>query len=121
MEAATKKAVPLWRKLILMIPSGVIAFCWLFYFASGICVDGGIEDLFRAVGRVLHFCGWAVMAGSAALTAALIPIIFIRPLSGGTAAKALRVLARCLLFLASAAVILIQCFAGIMCFWGLGY
>lgn len=121
MDNAAKKPMALWRKLILLIPLGVIAFCWMFYFMSGVCVDGGIEDLFRSVGRMLFVCGWAVMAGSAALILALIPIIFIRPLSGGAGIKVLRVAARCLLFLALAAVILFQCICGIAFFWGLGY
>lgn len=121
MDNAAKKPMALWRKLVLLIPLGVIAFCWLFYIVSSYCGHFDIEEVFRMVGRVLFICGWAVMAGSAALILALIPIIFIRPLSGGTGAKILRVTSRCLLFLALAAVILFQCICGIVFFWGLGY
>lgn len=120
MENTAKKPTALWRKLVLLIPLGVIAFCWIFYFVGGFGTRD-IEVLFRQIGRGLYICGYLVMAGSAALILALIPTIFIRPLSGGTGAKILRVTGRCLLFLALTAVILFQCICGVVFFWGLGY
>ncbi len=121
MGNTVKKPMALWRKLILLIPLGVIAFCWIFSIMSGYDGHFDIEEVFRSYGRMLYICGWAVMAGSAALVLALIPIIFIRPLSGGTGIKVLRVAARFLLFLVSAAAVSVQCVAGVVCFWGLGY
>ena len=118
MDNAAKKPMALWRKLILLIPLGVIAFCWLFYIVSSYCGHFHIEEVYGRFGRMLKVCGWALMAGSAALILALIPIIFIRTLSSGAGIKVLRVTARCLLFLASVAVISFQCFSGVIFFWG---
>lgn len=121
MENEVKKPMALWRKLIIFIPLGVIAFCWIFYIMSSYDGHFGIEEVFERYGGMLHICGWAVMAGSAALILALIPTIFIKPLSGGTGIKALRVAARFLLLLVLAAAVSAQCLAGVVCFWGLGY
>ncbi|MDE7360613.1 MAG: hypothetical protein K2N38_01630 [Oscillospiraceae bacterium] len=118
MENTIKKPMALWRKLILLIPLGVIALCWLFYYVSSYCGHFHIEEVYGRFGGMFKVCGWALMTGSAALILALIPIIFIRPLSGGTGIKVLRVAARCLLFLASAAVISFQCFFGVIFLWG---
>lgn len=118
MENTTKKPVALWRKLILLIPLGIIAFCWMYYFVSSYCGHFHIEEVYGRFGRMFKVCGWALMAGSAALTLALIPIIFIRPLSGGAGIKVLRVLGRCLLFLVLVAVISFQGLFGNAVFFG---
>lgn len=99
MENAVKKSTALWRKLILIIPFCAIAIAWLFSY----------------VHRFIF--GWVLPAGSAAFILAFIPNIFIRPLSGGKGAKALRVAARVLIFLALTAAVLLQCAAGIGIFW----
>lgn len=99
MENEVKKPTALWRILIVAIPFGVLALCWLFY----------------SVHRFVF--GWILIACSAALILALIPAVFIRPLSGGSGIKALRVAARVLIFLALTAAVLLQCAAGIGIFW----
>lgn len=113
MENTAKKTTDLWRKLTLITLSGVLALCWLFYFVTEFTTLRGLRD-------VLFICGYAVMVCSAALILSLIPIIFIRPLSGGAGAKALLVIVRCMLFLVSVGVIFFQCVFGIVCFWGYG-
>lgn len=113
MDNAAKKPMALWRKLTLMTLSGLIALCWLFYFVTGFTTPRGLTN-------ALFVCGLTVMVCSAALIFTLIPTFFIRPLSGGTGAKVLRVIARCLLFLASVVVILFQSAFCIVCFWGYG-
>lgn len=118
MENAAKKPMALWRKLILFIPLSVVVFCWLFYYVSSLCGHFNIEEVHGRFGGMLKVCGYVLMAGSAALILALIPIIFIRPLSGGAGITVLRVAARFLLFLAAAAVISFQCFFGVIIIWG---
>lgn len=119
MDNAAKKPMALWRKLILLIPLGVIAFCWIFLFAAGFAMLE-MDVPYEQFGEGLfHICGWALMTGSAALILALIPIIFFRPLSGSEEIQVLRVLGRSLLFFAAAVpAISFQCFIGVMCFWG---
>lgn len=95
MENADKRS-PLWRKLIIIIPIVIIWAAWIF---------GYIQR---------YIFGWVLVSGSAALILALIPVIFIRPLSGK---KALRAAGRGLLFLVLTAAISLQCFAGIVFFW----
>lgn len=118
MENAAKKPMALWRKLILFIPLGVIVFCWLFDYVISLCGHFSIEEVHRRFGGMLKVCGYVLMTGSAALILALIPIIFIRPLSGSAGIKVLRVAARFLLFLVLAAVITVQCFFGVIFIWG---
>lgn len=117
MENTAKKPIALWRKLTLITLSGVLALCWLFYFVTEFTTRRGLTD---ALTDALFICGLAVMVCSAALILTLIPTIFIRPLSGSTGAKILRVIVRCLLFLVSVGVILFQCVFCIVCFWGYG-
>lgn len=117
MENTAKKPIALWRKLTLMTLSGVLALCWLFYFVTEFTMRRGLTD---ALLDALFICGLAVMVCSAALILTLIPTIFIRLLPCGTGAKVLRVIARCMLFLASVVVILFQCAFCIVCFFGYG-
>ena len=119
MENAAKKTMPLWRKLILLIPLGVIAFCWIFLFAAWFAIFK-MDVPYEQFGEELfQMCGFLLIAGSAALILALIPIIFFRPLSGSEEIQVLRALGRCLLFFAAAVpAISFQCFVGLMCFWG---
>lgn len=111
MENAAKKPTALWRILIVAIPFGVLALCWLFYFAAWNI--GGLRD-------ILYICGYVVMAGSAAFVTALIPAIFIRPLSGGAGVRILTLTTRFLLFLFLAAVTFFQCILCMVAFWGYG-
>ncbi len=92
MENAAEKSTALWRKLILFIPLGVIAFCWVLIFAAyfDILETGMLSELFWE--DLTFICGVALIAGSAALVLALIPIIFIRPLSGSDEIQVLRAL-----------------------------
>ncbi|MBD5383931.1 MAG: hypothetical protein HDR72_02895 [Ruminococcaceae bacterium] len=113
MDNAAKKPTVPWHKLTLMTLLGVLTLCWLFYFVTGLTTRSGLRD-------ALFICGLAVMVCSTALILTLIPIIFIRPLSGGTGAKVLRVMGRCALFLALAAATSFQCIFGIVCFMGYG-
>lgn len=113
MENTAKKPIALWRKLTLMTILGVLTLCWLFYYVTGFTTLRGLT-------YALFICGLAVMVCSAALILTLIPIIFIRPLSGGTGVKVLRVTGRCVLFLVLAAATLFQCIFGIVCFMGYG-
>ncbi len=48
MENAAEKSTALWRKLILFIPLGVIAFCWVLIFAAYIDIleTGILSELF---------------------------------------------------------------------------
>lgn len=115
MENAAEKSTALWRKLILFIPLGVITFCWVLIFAAyfDILETGMLSELFW---EDLTFI-W--IAGSAALVLALIPIIFIRPLSGSEEIQMLRALGRSLLYFAVAVpAISFQCYWGINGFWG---
>ncbi len=119
MENAAEKSTALWRKLILFIPLGVIAFCWVLIFAAyfDILETGMLSELFWE--DLTFICGVALIAGSAALVLALIPIIFIRPLSGSEEIQMLRALWRSLLYFAVAVpAISFQCYWGIMGFWG---
>lgn len=119
MENAAKKPMALWRKLILFIPLSVVVFCWLFYYVSSLCGHFNIEEVHGRFGGMLKVCGYVLMAGSAALILALIPIIFIRPLSGSEEIQVLRALGRSLLYFAVAVpAISFQCYWGIMSFWG---
>lgn len=95
----TANKTSLWRRLIIIIPLAVIWIGWIFNYIHR------------------YIFGWILIAGSSALITALIPIIFIRPLSGGTKTRVLRITARCLLFLVLTAVISLQCFAGIVFSW----
>ncbi len=119
MENAAEKSTALWRKLILFIPLGVIAFCWVLIFAAyfDILETGMLSELFWE--DLTFICGVALIAGSAALVLALIPIIFIRPLSGSEEIQMLRALGRSLLYFAVAVpAISFQCYWGIMGFCG---
>lgn len=119
MEKATGKPTALWRKLIFFIPLGVIAFCWILIFAVyfDILEMDVLPDLFRE--DLTFICGMALIVSSAALVLALIPIIFIRPLSGSEEIQVLRALGRSLLYFAIAVpAISFQCYWGIMSFWG---
>lgn len=119
MENAAEKSTALWRKLILFIPLGVIAFCWILIFAAyfDILETGILSELFWE--DLTFICGVALIAGSAALVLALIPIIFIRPLSGSEEIQMLRALGRILLYFAVAVpAISFQCYWGIIGFWG---
>lgn len=110
MENAAKKPIALWRILIITIPFGVLVLCWLFYFVTWNI--SGLRD-------ILYICGMALIVSSAALVLALIPIIFIRPLSGSEEIQVLRALGRSLLYFAIAVpAISFQCYWGIMGFWG---
>lgn len=119
MENAAEKSTALWRKLILFIPLGVITFCWVLIFAAyfDILETGMLSELFWE--DLTFICGVALIAGSAALVLALIPIIFIRPLSGSEEIQMLRALGRSLLYFAVAVpAISFQCYWCIMGFWG---
>ncbi len=119
MENAAKKPITLWRKLILFIPLGVIAFCWVLIFAAyfDILETGVLSELFWE--DLTFICGAALIAGSAALVPALIPIIFIGPLSGSEEIQVLRALGRSLLYFAAAVpAISFQCYWGLMGLWG---
>lgn len=119
MENAAEKSTALWRKLILFIPLGVITFCWVLIFAAyfDILETGMLSELFWE--DLTFICGVALIAGSAALVLALIPIIFIRPLSGSEEIQMLRALGRSLLYFAVAVpAISFQCYWGIIGFWG---